>query len=165
MFHIWQDNWILNESTKIQANVCLLTHFVTLQTQGPQVVAGFLGEAHRVFNAEAEPVERQRLQQEVLQPGALLQQQQGGQRLPGGDQAVSNLTISKLHCFWLLYYRSHRLISWFFQAFEICSGFRALQYSRVTSHCSERQSEHWLHTGFTWTGGRRGSHGEAFIRI
>ena len=40
-------------------------------------------------NPKAEPVERQRLQQEVLQPGALLQQQ-GGQRLPGGDKDVSN---------------------------------------------------------------------------
>ena len=45
-------------------------------------------------NTKAEPVERQRLQQEVLQPGALLQQRQGAQRLPGGNQAVSNLTMS-----------------------------------------------------------------------
>ena len=34
-----------------------------------------------------EPVERERLQPEVLQPGALLQQ--GGKPLPGGNQNVS----------------------------------------------------------------------------
>ena len=40
-----------------------------------------------------EPVERERLQPEVLQPGALLQQ--GGERLSGRNQNVSNsLTTS-----------------------------------------------------------------------